>query len=150
MAGYGAKGISRVGAYRSGLEANNMRVLEQNGIKAEYEAWAIPYVRPASSHQYTPDIILPNGIIVETKGLFETEDRKKHLLIKAAYPELDIRFVFSSSRTKLYKGSPTSYADWCDKNGIQYADKMIPVSWVREPKREIPYDKLIQKGVKKR
>uniref|UniRef100_A0A7D5FN20 Endonuclease I n=1 Tax=Escherichia virus LS2 TaxID=2743776 RepID=A0A7D5FN20_9CAUD len=64
------------GAYRSGLEAKNQQWLEQNGVKAEYESHYINYVIPASDHKYTPDFILPNGIIVETKGIFDSDDRK--------------------------------------------------------------------------
>lgn len=150
MAGYAAKGIKRVGSYRSGLEAKNMEMLEKRGVKAKYEEWSIPYVVPASSHRYTPDIILPNGIIVETKGLFDAEDRKKHLLIREQMPELDIRLVFSSSRSKLYKGSPTSYAEWAEKHGIKFADKLIPVEWLKESKKEIPWDKLIPKKSKEK
>lgn len=150
MAGYAAKGIKRVGAYRSGLESKNMEMLERKGIKAQYEEWSIPYVVPASSHRYTPDIILPNGIIVETKGLWDSDDRKKHLLLREQFPELDIRLVFSSSRSKLYKGSPTSYAEFCEKHGIQFADKLIPVAWLKEAKKEIPFEKLIKKKKKEK
>lgn len=149
MAGYGAKGIRKVGAYRSGLEAANMKLLEDHGIKAQYEMWSIPYVIPQSNHKYTPDIILPNGIIIETKGLWETDDRKKHMLIREQYPDLDIRMVFSSSRTKLYKGSPTTYGAWCTKQGILFADKIIPKEWVMEPARPINWANLIPKGGKK-
>lgn len=149
MAGYGAKGIRKVGAYRSGLEATNMKLLEDHGIKAQYEMWSIHYIIPASNHFYTPDIILPNGIIIETKGLWETDDRKKHMLLREQYPEFDIRFVFSSSRTKLYKGSPTSYADWCNKQGILFADKIIPKAWVLEPARPLDFSKMKAKGGKK-
>lgn len=122
-----------------------MKLLENHGVKALYEMWKIPYVIPASNHTYCPDFILPNGIIVETKGLFEADDRKKHLLIREQFPELDIRIVFSSSRTKLYKGSPTTYGVWCEKHNIIYADKVIPKAWVMEPKRDIPWEKLIKK-----
>ena len=111
--------------------------------------WKIPYVVPASNHTYRPDFILPNGIIVETKGLWEADDRKKHLLIREQYPELDIRLVFSSSRTKIYKGSPTSYAEFCEKKGILFADKLIPVEWLKEPKRDVPWEKLIRVKEKK-
>lgn len=148
MAGYGAKGISRVGAYRSGLEAQNMKVLEANGVKAEYEMWRIPYVIPASNHVYTPDVVLPNGIIVELKGLWDSDDRKKHLLIREQYPEIKVRLVFSSSKAKLYKGSKTTYGEWCTKHGIIYADKLIPASWIKEPKQDIPWDKLVRKKEK--
>lgn len=145
MAGYGAKGIKKVGIYRSGLEEKNMKFLETKGINADYEQWRIPYVIPASNHHYTPDILLPNGIFVETKGLWEADDRKKHLIIKEAYPEIDIRFVFTSSRTKIYKGSPTSYAEFCEKRGIIFADKLIPVEWLKEPKKSVPFEKLKEK-----
>uniref|UniRef100_A0AAU8BAF6 Endonuclease I n=2 Tax=Kayfunavirus TaxID=2732686 RepID=A0AAU8BAF6_9CAUD len=151
MAQWSAKRGHSVGAYRSGLEAKNQQWLEQNGVKAEYESHYINYVIPASDHKYTPDFILPNGIIVETKGIFDSEDRKKHLLVREQHPELDIRFVFSSSRSKLYKGSPTTYGAWCEKNGYKYADKFIPVEWLREATVRLPSGILIpkKKGVKK-
>lgn len=149
MAGYGAKGIKKVGIYRSGLEEKNMKLLESKGVKAEYEMWRVPYVVPASNHHYTPDILLPNGIFVETKGLWESDDRKKHLLIREQHPDLDIRLVFSSSRTKIYKGSPTSYAEFCEKHDILFADKLIPVAWLKETTRYVPFDKLKTKKEKK-
>ncbi len=85
---------------------------------------------------YTPDFPLRNGIIVETKGRFVTEDRVKHKLIKEQHPDLDIRFLFSNSRTKLSKGSPTTYGMWCTKHGFDYADKTIPQAWLDEPPEE--------------
>lgn len=118
--------------YRSGLEDKIAEQLERSGIEIQYEAKKIKYVVPASTHTYTPDWVLPNHIIVESKGLFSVEDRKKHLLIKKQYPDLDIRFVFSSSKTKIRKGSKTSYADWCKKYGFKYADKLIPDAWLRD------------------
>lgn len=122
--------------YKSGLEDTVAKQLEAMGITNVYEVLKVSYVIPESKHKYTPDFLLPNGIIVETKGIFSAEDRKKHLLIKQQYPESDIRFVFSSSRTKLYKGSKTTYGDWCTKNGFRYADKLIPESWIRTKHRE--------------
>ncbi|CDM21603.1 predicted endonuclease [Citrobacter phage CR8] len=150
MAKWTPKRGHSVGAYRSGLEAKNQEWLEKNGIKAEYEMYYLNYTVPESNHKYTCDFILPNGIMVETKGLFDADDRKKHMLIHEQHPELDIRFVFSSSRSKLYKGSPTTYAAWCEKNGFQYADKFIPVEWLKEKTVSLPSGILIpKKGVKK-
>ena len=147
---YAAKCIRKVGAYRSGLEDKVSKQLESKGVKFDYELWSIPYVIPASDHKYTPDFLLHNGIFVETKGLWDSDDRKKHLLIREQYPELDIRLVFSSSRSKLYKGSQTSYAEWCEKHNILFADKLIPAEWLKEPKREVPFDKFkAKKGAKK-
>lgn len=148
--GYAAKGIRRTGAYRSGLEDKVSKQLESKGVKYAYEEWSIPYVIPESNHKYTPDFLLPNGIFIETKGLWDADDRKKHLLIREQHPELDIRLVFSSSRAKLYKGSTTSYAEWCEKHDIKFADKLIPVEWLKEPKRDVPFDKFKpRKGGKK-
>jgi hypothetical protein len=118
--------------YRSGLEGKVAQQLETLGIKVEYEAHKIPYVVPETKHKYTPDFILPNGIIIETKGRFVLADRKKHLLLQAQRPDLDIRFVFSNSAAKINKGSSTTYADWCSKNGFLYSDKLIPEAWISE------------------
>ena len=117
--------------YRSGLEEDIDKTLQENQIDGEYEQHTINYIIPESKHTYTPDFRLPSGIFVETKGRFVIEDRKKHLLIKAQHPELDIRFVFQNSRGKIRKGSKTTYADWCDKHGFVYADKTIPSDWLK-------------------
>lgn len=115
--------------YRSGLEERVSEELDKSGVKYEYETQKIKY-RVEEDRTYTPDFILPNGIIVETKGRFTTADRKKHLLIQKQHPKLDIRFVFQNSRAKLYKGSKTTYAQWCDKWSFLYADKSIPEEWI--------------------
>jgi hypothetical protein len=114
--------------YRSGLEERVSKELEEAGVKYEYETQKIKY-RVEEDRTYTPDFILPNGIIVETKGRFTTADRKKHLLIQKQHPKLDIRFVFQNSRAKLYKGAKSTYAQWCDKHEFMYADKSIPEEW---------------------
>jgi hypothetical protein len=118
--------------YRSGLEEKIATQIKSKGLKVEYESTKITYSIPESKHKYTPDFILPNGIIIESKGRFLPQDRKKHLLIKAQHPELDIRFVFTNSRAKIRKGSKTSYGAWCEKYGFKYADKLIPDAWFNE------------------
>jgi hypothetical protein len=122
---------------RSGLEADNCKHLEDKGVPYEYEKHKIKW----EDHQwrnYTPDFVLDsNGIIVETKGRFVAADRRKHLKVKEQYPKLDIRFVFTNSKTKINKGSKTSYGDWCKRHGFQYADKVIPESWLEEPEVEM-------------
>ena len=138
----------RTGIYRSGLEDKISKQLEAKNIKYAYEEWKVPYVVPASKHTYTPDFILDNGIIIEAKGLWEADDRKKHMLLKDQHPDLDIRFVFSSARTKIYKGSRTSYAEFCEKHNIKFAEGTIPLEWLKEPKKSIDYSKL-KRGTKK-
>jgi len=116
--------------FRSGLEYRVAKELEDNGFTYEYEKLRIKYQRKPST--YTPDFELHNGIIIEGKGGFISSDRAKHLLIKEQRPELDIRFVFSNSSSKLYKGSKSTYASWCEKHGFLYADKLIPKDWLNE------------------
>lgn len=123
--------------FRSGLEDDVAQMLTEAGIPFTYEKTKIRYIKPASEHQYTPDFVLDNGIIVETKGRFLVADRKKHLLIKRQHPELDIRLVFSNSKQKLAKGSHTTYAAWCEKNGFLYADKTIPEHWLNEKRKKV-------------
>jgi hypothetical protein len=123
--------------YRSGLEKDVAEQITDAGFEVLYEdpSARICYSRPATLHTYTPDFALPNGIIIETKGRFTVEDRAKHLLIKEQCPGIDIRFVFSRSKSPLYKGSPTTYAKWCEKHGFRYADRLIPTSWLKEKRK---------------
>lgn len=117
--------------FRSGFEAKTANYLRRLGIEFEYESLKVSYMRAAT---YTPDFILPNGIIVETKGLWTSEDRTKHLLIKEQHPELDVRLCFQNASNKIRKGSKTTYAMWCEKKGLKYCDKTIPKSWLNTKK----------------
>lgn len=117
--------------YRSGLEERVSEQLTKAKVKFSYESTRISY-EINEVRKYTPDFILVNGIIVETKGRFVVADRKKHLLIKSQHPDLDIRFVFTNSKAKINKGSKTTYGMWCEKHGFQYADKLIPEEWLNE------------------
>jgi len=67
------KSSAIIGGYRSGLEEEVAFQLSQAGVKAKYEPIKIKYTIPASEHTYTPDYILPNGIVIETKGRFLLE-----------------------------------------------------------------------------
>ena len=121
--------------FRSGLEHRVWKNLKQRKVRdIAYEAIRINYVIPASEHYYTPDIILPNGIIVEIKGRLVKADRDKHLLIKEQHPNLDIRFVFQNANNKIRKGSKTTYAQWCEKNDIKWCEKLVPDDWLKEKK----------------
>lgn len=121
--------------YRSGLEEDMAANLKERGITFTYEEEKIKWL-DSKVRTYTPDFVLENGIIIETKGRFVSTDRRKHKEVKKQYPDLDIRFVFSNSRAKLYKGSTSSYGDWCDSHGFLYSDKLIPEDWVKEGKDE--------------
>ncbi len=117
--------------YRSGFEDDVAKELKAKGVEFTYEKEKIKWV-DLKVRTYTPDFVLGNGIIIETKGRFVANDRRKHKEIKKQFPDLDIRFVFYNSKSKLYKGAKSSYADWCDKYGFTYADKSIPDAWLQE------------------
>lgn len=118
--------------FRSGLEESLDDSLKAQGIDGQYEQHKISYTKPATNHTYTPDFRLPNGIYIETKGRFVLADRQKHILIKQQNPNLDIRFIFQNAKNKIRKGSKTTYADWCEKNGFLYSEKVIPPEWLGE------------------
>ena len=124
-------------AYRSGLEAKNAAHLTKLGLDVKFEPYFLRYLTPAEWHKYTPDFVLPNGIIIETKGIFDSDDRKKHRLLKAQYPDLDVRFVFTNPNAKLRKGSPTSYAKWCTGEGFKHAKGLVPIEWIVEPHSQL-------------
>ena len=127
-----AKQVAAKYGFRSGLEERIAEKLSNEGVDFKYEEVVIQYIKPASKHKYTPDFVLPNGIIIETKGRFLQADRMKHLLVKEQHPELDIRFIFSNSRARISKSSKTTYGSWCEKYGFKYADKTIPREWLEE------------------
>jgi predicted nuclease of restriction endonuclease-like RecB superfamily len=130
--------------YRSGLEEKTAKSLEEAGVSFEFETLRLPYIVPASDHTYTPDFIITTKtgktIIVETKGIWNCQDRVKHLLIRQQHPELDIRFVFTRSKSKISPNSKTTYAKICEGKwrgkfkGVvwKYADKRIPEEWLNE------------------
>lgn len=127
--------VALAAGFRSGLEEQVAAQLRAAGIEPHFEELKIPYIKPESKHKYTPDFPL-GSVIIETKGRFVTADRQKHLLLKAQRPDLDIRFVFSRSKTPISKGSKTTYAMWCEKNGFKFADKLIPTPWLHEIKSQ--------------
>jgi len=123
--------------FRSGLEDKVAGELTSKGVGFSYEDYVVSYLVPARKARYTPDfILLDNGIIVETKGRFETKDRQKHILIKNQHPELDIRFVFSNPNQRISKQSKTTYAMWCMKYNFKYDKGSIPQAWINEPRKE--------------
>ena len=114
--------------YRSGLEKQVADLLSGLGISFEYESHKLGYV---IQHHYTPDFILPNGVVLETKGYFDAKDRRKVLAVKRDNPYLDLRMVFQAPFNKINKKSKTTYAKWCDKHDIPWTSYVnIPLEWL--------------------
>lgn len=119
--------------YRSKYEA---RIAKNSPKDISYETLKLKWIPPIKVRTYTPDFILPNGIIVEAKGRFTASDRAKMLCVIEQNPSLDIRMLFMNSNVKLSKVSKTSYAMWCDKNNIKWADgDKVPTAWLKEKKK---------------
>ena len=131
MSAYSATQMARKHGYRSGLEDKVATYLIQNNVNFLYEKVKIEW-EDLAYRTYSPDFILYNGIIIETKGRFIASDRRKHLAIKKQHPDLDIRFIFTNSRNKLRKGAKSSYGEWCIKYGFRYFDRIIPEDWLKE------------------
>lgn len=105
---------------RSGLEDRFHKQLETWRVEYEYESEQVQYVIPSRIAKYTPDFKVGYSRYIETKGKFDVEDRKKHLLIKEQHPDIDILLVFQNPNNKIRKNSPTTYASWCDKHGLKW------------------------------
>ena len=118
--------------FRSGLEERIIKQLEEYNIKPNYESIKLDYIIPESKHVYTPACPVCKSIVIETKGRWVLEDRQKMLLLIEQHPEIEFRMLFYNANQKIKKGSKTSYADWCDKHGIKWADKRIPPEWIED------------------
>ena len=124
--------------FRSKSEEKIYNLLKEKNIPCEYEKGKIEY-EWSENKTYVPDFfLLKNGIILEIKGRFVLEDRKKHLFIRKQKPELDIRFIFDNPKAKLYKGGKMTNGSWCDKYKFKYSSlrEGVPGEWINERKRK--------------
>lgn len=130
---------------RSKFELRVGKQLFNKKVPFEYERVKIKFQQPPKNRTYTPDFILPNGIIIEAKGRLTVKARQKHEWVKKQHPDLDIRFLFQRAKNPIYKGSKTTYADWAEKNGFKWAEKRIPEEWLKEPKKKINLTKKVRR-----
>lgn len=115
-------------AFRSKLEEKVADLLVELGVKYEYETKKVPYI---IEHIYTPDFILPSGVILECKGYWDAEDRRKIKAVKTLNPDLDLRMVFQSPFNTISKKSKTTYAKWCERHDIPWTSyHNIPLKWL--------------------
>lgn len=113
--------------FRSKFEASVALSLNKRGLSFNYEGRALPYKIEAI---YTPDFILPNGVIVETKGLFDQDDRRKMVAVKAQHPHLDIRLCFMNANVKLSRAPRAlTYWQWAERHNFLWCEGHIPTSW---------------------
>lgn len=118
--------------FRSKFEKHVWDSAKRSRKQMQYEPFPIPYVIPASNHNYFPDIVLPNGVIIEIKGKLDVHTCKKMIAVKQSNPHLDIRFVFMNARNKMNKRSKTRYWEWAEKHGFPWSEGTIPLAWWKE------------------
>lgn len=118
---------SKTGKYRSKLEARVAELIPD----AEYESNKLKYTIPASKHTYLTDFKIGPDSYIEVKGYLKASERKKYLLVRDANPEITLRFFFDKADNKIYKGSPTTYAAWCEAHGFEWTDlkRGLPAEW---------------------
>lgn len=117
--------------WRSGSEAKVGDFLREQGVSFGFEDRKVTYISPAKKHNYTPDFNLENGVTIEVKGRWLSGDRQKIALVLKQNPTLDLRLLFDRPTTPISKGSKTTYADWCDKQGIPWAKgPEVPAAWL--------------------
>lgn len=119
--------------FRSGYEKRVYEHAISSGRELAYEQAdsVLLYTVPSRRARYKPDFLLPNGILVETKGRLTARDRAKMLNVARDNPDVDIRFLFQRSNQKITK-SPNSltYGEWADKHGFIWAHgDNIPEEW---------------------
>ena len=113
--------------YRSKFEAGVAASLKQRCVQFSYESLCLDYTIEG---RYKPDFILPNGVIVETKGFFSPTDRRKMLCVKAQHPDLDIRLCFQNAKEKISRAKRSiTYGQWATRNGFKWSSGNIPNDW---------------------
>lgn len=102
------------------------------GNKVTYESDTFDFIEPEKKRKYTPDFKLSNKAYIEAKGIFDSADRIKMKLIKSQYPDITFYMLFQNANKKISKGSKTTYAMWCEKNGFKWAHMPsgIPKEWL--------------------
>jgi len=113
--------------FKSKFEHSVYTIARASRKKLDYEPKSA-IIDYTIAFRYQPDFILPNGIIIETKGRLDVWDRRKMIAVKNQHPDLDIRFVFQKASMKLSRGGKT-YGEWCDTYGFPWAEGCIPIEW---------------------
>ena len=123
-----------VGRYRSKSEERVAGHLNELGVAYDYEPKdGKVHYKVERTASYLPDFVLrPSGIILEVKGYLSPSDRAKYIRVKASNPDIDLRFVFDRAANRLSKTSSTTYAQWAEKHGFHWCEKVIPPTWYQQ------------------
>ena len=117
--------------YKSQFEIDVASLLGNN---AEYEPDKLKFIQPAKNRNYCPDFKLKDGTYIEAKGRFTFQDMDKMLWVKEQHPDKEFKMLFMNAKSKIRKGSPTTYGEWATKKGFIWADwktQKIPKDWLK-------------------
>ena len=121
------------GGFRSGYEERvyNNAVGRKRKLDFERADTVLRYTKPARTSRYTPDFVLPNGVLVETKGRLTATDRAKMLNVARDNPQADIRFLFMRANQRITKSrNSMTYEEWAEKHGFRWSiGETIPEEW---------------------
>ena len=117
-----------------------MRSMGEVACAANMDLMKIPYKYETETLEYqhlpqtyTPDFVLPNGVLVEFKGKMTAETRKKMLSIRRCNPNRTIGIVFQYANNKLSsRKNSTRYWEWAEKNGFLWSEGYVPLAWTRK------------------
>lgn len=129
------KHIKGHGKYRSKFEYEVATVLEEAGVKFQYEPVQIPYRNNTGDHFYIPDFLvcLKDGtrVYLEVKGFMPLEAAHKMQAVKYQNAGLNIWCVFQNGKTKVGRRRSTNLA-WAKRNGFPAVAKTIPSEWLEQ------------------
>jgi len=85
--------ISNTQELKSGLEEAVHIFLTEKNVDFSYEGMKIVFSQPTKQKKYTPDFPIKKSFIVETKGNFNSADRKKHKKIYKHKKKLEPKYL---------------------------------------------------------
>ena len=105
----------KTGKYKSALESKVAQLLGKEWI---YEEWTVPYTLEKN---YVVDFS-KDALFIEVKAFFRPGDIAKYKAVARALEgtEHELVFVLANPLKKVRKGSKTTMAQWCDKNGFRW------------------------------
>lgn len=117
------------GAYGKKFEASVLDGIKGAECEYKFEGARLPYVIHAA---YYPDVVLPNGVMVEIKTYLGLEDEVKMKAVRLSHPDADIRFLFEKPQKKM-PGRQMTHGEWAIKYGFKWgATAEDIVEWSKE------------------
>jgi hypothetical protein len=125
--------------YRSMSEVRFAARLNDADIPFGYETEILKYQYNPQKYvvDFTLEIDNTHKILLEYKGKLDGPSRKKMRAVKAANPDMDIRFVFEKPNNKLYKGAKLRYWEWAERYGFKWYDAIKDIDTIKRHIKEL-------------